>query len=287
MTVLDTILAHKRGEVEARRAAVSLADVQARARDASPARDFMAALGRPPAPNTGGARLILAPPVLGAGGAISLIAEVKKASPSAGIIRANFNPAQIAREYEAAGTAGLSVLTDEQFFQGHDRYLQEARQAVGLPILRKDFVIDEWQVYESRELGADAILLIVAALAPSQVKEWGALAQSLGMAALVEVHTEAEMEVAVGSGATLIGINSRDLKTFHTDLAVVERLAPMAPPRTLLVAESGLRLPADVARVRAAGARAVLVGETFMRAPDIGASVRELMAVPEVCSPRL
>ena len=256
-TILDTILAHKRGEVEARRAALPIADVRARAADAQQARGFVEALQ--------------------AKGPVALIAEVKKASPSAGVIRADFNPAQIAREYAAAGAACLSVLTDERFFQGHDTFLQAARSAVSLPILRKDFIVNEWQVYEARALGADAVLLIVAALTPSQVREWRELAQSLGMAALVEVHTESEMDVAVSSGADLIGINSRDLKTFHTDLAVVEQLSPMAPPGTLLVAESGLRDSADVQRVRAAGARAVLVGETFMRAPEIGASVRELM----------
>ena len=259
MTVLDTILAHKRGEVDARRVAASLAEIQARAQDNDAARDFTGALRKK------------------AVDGVALIAEVKKASPSAGIFRPDFDPNQIAREYEAAGVACLSVLTDEKFFQGHDTFLQQARDAISLPVLRKDFIIDAYQIYEARALGADAILLIVAALSPTQIKEWRELAWSLGMAALVEVHTEAEMQIAVKVGASLVGINSRDLKTFVTDLAVVERLSPMAPPETLLVAESGLRTPADLERVRAAGARAVLVGETFMRAADIGAAVRGLM----------
>lgn len=263
MTVLDTILEHKREEVGKRRAHVTLSMMKARASEhlAPPPRDFVGALRKK------------------AKDSVALIAEVKKASPSAGVIRADFDPAQIAREYEAAGAACLSVLTDERFFQGHDTFLQQARDAVAIPVLRKDFVVNEYQIYEARALGADAVLLIVAALASSQVEEWGALAQSLGMAALVEVHTAEEMEVAVAARASLIGINARDLKTFATDLAAVERLSPMAPPGTLLVAESGLRDSADVQRVRAAGARAVLVGETFMRSPNIGEAVRGLMGL--------
>ncbi len=258
-TILDRILLHKRQEVEARMNRVSSAEMTARAQDAPPPRDFAAALHHPPR------------------GSVALIAEVKKASPSAGVIRADFDPVQIARAYEEGGAACLSVLTDEKFFQGHDDYLQAVREAVALPIIRKDFVVSEWQIYESRALGADAILLIVAALKPDQIADYAALARGLNMAALVEVHTEAEMQIALGVGATLIGINSRDLNTFVTDLGTVERLAAMVPAGVTLVAESGIKTPADVARVSRDGAKAVLVGETLMRAPDIAGATRELL----------
>ena len=226
---------------------------------APPPRDFLAALQTP---------LI---------GPVALIAEVKKASPSAGVIRADFDPVAIAKEYEAAGASCLSVLTDEKFFQGHDDYLKAVRAAVSLPVIRKDFVVDAWQLYESRALGADAVLLIAAALTPAQIAEFQHIAHELGMAALVEVHTEAEMEVALTADAKLIGINSRDLNTFVTDLGTVERLAARVPSGVTLVAESGLKTPADVRRVADAGAKAILVGETLMRSDDIGAAVRGLI----------
>ena len=263
--ILDTILAHKREEVGERRAIngrdPGLKQMKARASKyvAPPLRDFMGALRQPNQ------------------GSVSLIAEIKKASPSAGVIRADFDPVQIAHIYEENGAACLSVLTDKKFFQGHDDYLRAVRDAVALPIIRKDFIINEWQIYESRWLGADAVLLIVAALTPAQIAEYAAMARELGMAALVEVHTEAEMQVALDAGAKLIGINSRDLNTFVTDLGTVERLAAMVPADVTLVAESGIKTPADVKRVADAGAKAILVGETLMRAPDIGAAVRELM----------
>ena len=262
-TMLDAILAHKSQEVAARMSRTPLAELKALNAGLPPARDFGAALQRPPS------------------GPVALIAEVKKASPSAGVIRQDFDPVQIAHVYEGSGASCLSVLTDEKFFQGHDDYLRAIREAIGLPVLRKDFVVNEWQVYESRALGADAVLLIVAALAPSQVADYQALAGELSLAALVEVHTEAEMETALVTGAKLIGINSRDLSTFVTNLGTVERLAAMVPDGITLVAESGLKTPQDVGWVARAGAKAILVGETFMRAPDIGAAVRELMAVPE------
>jgi indole-3-glycerol phosphate synthase len=259
-TILDTIIAHKQEEVRERQSRLPLADLVAHAQDAPP-RDFLGALQQPKQSR------------------VSLIAEVKKASPSAGVIRPDFNPVQIARIYEESGAACLSVLTDEKFFQGHDDYLKAVREAVALPIIRKDFIVNEWQIYESRWLGADAILLIVAALTPVQIAEYATLARELNMTALVEVHTEAEMEIALNSGAQLIGINSRDLNTFVTDLGTVERLAAMVPSDVTLVAESGLKTAADVKRVAEAGAKAILVGETLMRASDIGAAVRELMAV--------
>ena len=258
-TILDAILAHKQTEVAVRQAALPLAEVQARAGDAPPPRDFGAALQSPKT------------------GRVALIAEVKKASPSAGIIRPDFDPVQIARVYEDSGAACLSVLTDEKFFQGHDDYLIAVREAVSLPIIRKDFVVSDWQIYESRALRADAVLLIVAALPATQIKDYAALASEMGMAALVEVHTEAEMEVALEAGATLIGINSRNLKTFVTDLTTVARLAAMVPAGVTLVAESGLKTSADMRQVADAGAKAILVGETLMRSADIGAAVRELL----------
>ncbi len=258
-TILDSILAHKQTEVQARQAALPLATLQARAINTPPPRDFLAALQTPKM------------------GRVALIAEVKKASPSAGIIRPDFDPVQIARVYEDSGAACLSVLTDEKFFQGHDDYLKAVWEAVSLPVIRKDFVVSDWQIYESRALGADAVLLIVAALSPTQIKDYAALASGMGMAALVEVHTEAEMQVALDAGAALIGINSRNLNTFVTDLSTVERLAAMVPAGVTLVAESGLKTPADVQRVADAGAKAILVGETLMRSDDIGAAVRALL----------
>ena len=257
--ILKAIIAHKHTEVQERQFRLLPADVRAQAKDAPPPRNFLAALQTPKL------------------GSVTLIAEVKKASPSAGIIRADFDPVAIAKEYEAAGASCLSVLTDEKFFQGHDDHLKAVREAVALPIIRKDFIINDWQIYESRHIGADAVLLIVAALPPAKIRDYQAIAHELGMAALVEVHTEAEMEVALAANAKLIGINSRDLNTFVTDLGTVERLAAMVPKGVTLVAESGLKTPADVRRVADAGAKAVLVGETLMRADDIGAAVRGLL----------
>ena len=258
-TILDTIIAYKHTEVQERQAKVPQAEVAVRAASAPPPRDFLDALQTPKI------------------GSVALIAEVKKASPSAGVIRADFDPVAIAEEYAAAGASCLSVLTDEKFFQGHDDYLVAVRQAVSLPIIRKDFVVSDWQIYESRALGADAILLIAAALTAAQIADYQAIAHELSMAALVEVHTEAEMEVALAANAKLIGINSRNLNTFVTDLGTVERLAAMMPSNVTLVAESGLKTPADVRRVADAGAKAILVGETLMRADDIGAAVQGLL----------
>lgn len=252
-------MAHKRLEVRRRSSRLTLSEIAARAEATAQPRNFLAALQTPKA------------------GRVTLIAEVKKASPSAGIIRADFDPVAIAEAYQAAGASCLSVLTDEKFFQGHDDYLKAVRAAVSLPVLRKDFIVNDWQIYESRALGADAVLLIAAALTPEQISEYQTLAQELGMAVLVEVHTAAEMEVALGANATLIGINSRDLSTFVTDLDTVARLAVMVPKSVTLVAESGLKTPADVKRVADAGAKAILVGETLMRAADIGAATRALL----------
>ena len=216
---------------------------------------------------------------------IALIAEVKKASPSAGVICKDFDPVRIAKEYEAAGASCLSVLTDEKFFQGSLDFMKQIRQAVKLPLLRKDFIIDERQILEAIEWGADAILLIVAILSDAQLKHFHALATEAGLAALVEVHDEDELDRALAAGAELIGVNNRDLKTFKVDLATTERLAarlravvgPDVVKSKILVAESGIHTHADVQRLAKSGAQAILVGESLMKHGDIGAKVRELL----------
>ena len=256
--ILDEILSHKRTEVENARIACPLAELKARCADLAPTRGFERALRSPR-------------------GRVGLIAEVKKASPSAGVIAHDFDPARMARQYEDAGADCLSVLTDERYFQGCLDDMRAARTACGLPVLRKDFVVDEYQIYEARAAGADCILLIVAALSSGQVADLRALAGKLGLSALVETHDAAEMTTALEAGATLVGINSRDLKTFHVDLGVVETVARGVPEGVLLVAESGLKTGEDVRRVSAAGAGAILVGETLMRSGDVAQGVRSLL----------
>jgi indole-3-glycerol phosphate synthase len=217
-------------------------------------------------------------------GNIALIAEVKKASPSAGVIRPDFDPIAIARTYESAGATCLSVLTDQKFFQGSLEYLREIRQAVKLPLLRKDFIIDERQILEAAEAGADAILLIVAILNDRQLSHFHSLAMEAGLAALVEVHDEAEFDRAMAAEVSLIGVNNRDLKTFKVDLATTERIAMRIEKslsggrqKPMLVAESGIHSRADIERLLKTGVGAVLVGESLMREADIGAKVRELI----------
>lgn len=260
-TILDTILARKHAEVAERAARLPLADLQARLTSAPPVRGFADALA---------ARI--------ASGQPGVIAEVKKASPSKGVIRADFDPAAIARSYAAAGAACLSVLTDIDFFQGSDTYLQQARAACGLPVLRKDFVIDPYQIYEARVLGADCVLLIAAALDDTRLSEFAFLAAELGMDVLVEVHDLDELERALPVPARLLGINNRNLKTFEVSLQTTLDLKAAVPADRLLVTESGILTRADVACMREAGVHAFLVGEAFMRQPDPGAALQELFA---------
>jgi indole-3-glycerol phosphate synthase len=257
--ILQRILARKADEVRERRSRVALDALREQVGHAPPVRGFAAALR---------ARI--------AAGLPAVIAEVKKASPSKGVIRADFDPAAIARSYAAGGASCLSVLTDVDFFQGADAYLQQARAACALPVLRKDFVIDEYQVHEARVLGADCILLIVAALDDAQLAEFSALARDLGMDVLVEAHDAAELDRALRTSAPLIGINNRNLRTFATSLDATLALRPRVPADRLLVTESGIHAPADVARMRAAGVNAFLVGEAFMRAADPGAELARL-----------
>jgi indole-3-glycerol phosphate synthase len=209
---------------------------------------------------------------------VAIIAEVKKASPSRGIIREKFNPPAIARAYEAGGAAAVSVLTDDRFFQGRLSHLEEIRRAVGIPVLRKDFVLDEYQVIESRAHGADAILLIAAALDGPTLVRLASLAQDIGLECLVEVHNAGELESLNAERLRLIGINNRDLTTFRTDLSISLRLASHAPPGALLVAESGIHSSDDIMNLVRQGFRAVLIGEAFMRSPDPGDAVREMLA---------
>jgi indole-3-glycerol phosphate synthase len=259
--ILAKIAAYKRDEVAELKAARTTAEVEAVAQSASPPRGFRAALERGHAP-----------------GRLALIAEIKKASPSKGLIRPDFDPPALACAYEAGGAACLSVLTDGPSFQGAAPYLVAAREAVALPCIRKDFLVDPWQVAESRALGADAILVILAMVDDAVAAALMAEARRFGMDALVEVHDEAEMARACALGADLVGVNNRDLRTFATDLAVTERLAAHAPNGALLVTESGLFTAADAARLERSGARAMLVGESLMRQADVTSATRTLLA---------
>ena len=260
--ILETILARKREEVEAARAAAPLAEMQRRAAAAPPPRDFVGALR-----------------AKSAAGRPAVIAEVKRASPSKGLLRADFDPAAIARSYEKGGAACLSVLTDRDFFQGDAAHLSAARAACALPVLRKDFLVEPYQVYEARAWGADAVLLIAAALARQDMRGLEAVARSLGMAVLVEIHDAGELEAALSLETPLLGINNRNLRTFETRLETTLDLLPRIPAGKLVVTESGIATPEDVARFVARGVPAFLVGEAFMRAADPGEALRKLITI--------
>lgn len=252
-TILDKILANTVEEIAARQAIRSPAEVIDAAQSAPAPRDMLAALRRD---------------------TVALIAEVKHASPSKGVLIENFDPLALGTTYDQNGAAAISVLTDQQFFKGSLDYLTTIREAVSVPVLRKDFIVDPYQVYEGRAAGADAILLIVAALEDRQLADLHALVSELGMAALVEVHNEAELDRALSIDPALIGINNRDLKTFHVDLNTTARIAQLVPDRVTLVAESGVHSAEDVRRMGELGAHAVLVGEALVKSVDVGETVR-------------
>ena len=256
--ILDDIVAYKRDELDARKRDVPLSELTDRALYRATPPDFLDAL------KTRTGRRI--------------IAEVKKASPSKGVIRADFDPLAIARSYHAVGAAAVSVLTEKKFFQGSLEYLRRIRTTVPVPLLRKDFLFDEYQVHEARAFGASAILLIVAILDDSRLADLAQLASALGMDCLIEVHDEGERDRALAAGATLLGINNRDLRTFHTTIETTERLVPGIPNDVFVVSESGLSSAAQLARLEAQGVGAFLIGETFMAAADPAAALRSLLA---------
>ena len=257
--ILEQIVADNRLELEARKRAVPLAELQRLALAQSPPLDLASALS---------------------GGSIQFIAEVKKASPSKGIICPDFNPVGIARTYASNGASAISVLTEATHFQGSLSHLREIRDALGNkrpPLLRKDFIYDSYQIYESRAYGADSLLLIVAILTPGKLAGLSRLSHELGMSCLVEVHNEVELEIALGSGAGIIGINNRDLKTFTVDITITERLRCLIPSDRIVVSESGIESRNDIEKLEKWGVDAVLIGEALMSAPDIGAKMKELL----------
>ena len=255
--ILDTIIAHKQKELQIEAEQVPLATLKSKLANLPPTKDFRAAIAQ--------------------SDNINLIAEVKKKSPSKGIIREDFDPIQIAETYAKNGAAAISVLTDVRFFDGRLDYLFSIRQVVDVPLLRKDFTIDPYHIYQARVAGADAILLIVAALTKDQLREFMDIAESLSLASLVEVHTDTELKIALDVEAEIIGINNRDLRTFHTDLATTFSLREFLPTGKVVVSESGIYTRADVESLREAGVNAILVGESLMRSPDIGEQVRKLI----------
>jgi indole-3-glycerol phosphate synthase len=256
-TILDTIVAQKRREIDTARQRTPEHELERRLQHALPVHNFRAALEGSPG--------------------MAVIAEVKKASPSAGVLRPDFDPVAVARAYAEHGAAAVSVLTDEPFFQGRLSYLTDIREAISLPVLRKDFILDRYQLIEARVAGADAVLLIAEILEPGELTELLRQAHALGLQALVELYDRENLQRVIDSGARLIGINNRDLRTFTTRLEHTLELSAQVPKDRCLVSESGIRTRADVLRLQQARVKAVLVGETFMRAPDIGAKVREIL----------
>jgi indole-3-glycerol phosphate synthase len=264
MSYLDTILPRTRADLEERKVRVPLTELQARCRDLGPAHDFQTAIRR----RAGAPRRR---------GAIRVIAEAKKASPSRGVIRASFDPAELAQSYAAAGASAVSVLTDAPFFQGSLDDLRLVRQAVDLPILRKDFHLDPYQLWEARWAGADAVLLIAAALPDALLSDLLGLSRTLGLSALVEVHDHAELARALAQGVTLVGVNNRDLRTFQVSLETTFGLLSDIPAEVVLVSESGISDPGQVARLTAAGVDAILVGEGLLKHADAGAALQRLL----------
>jgi indole-3-glycerol phosphate synthase len=258
-TILEDIIAQKHREIGRDSAVRSLADLEKAAADVKDKRAFIGALRQ---------RILARKP--------AVIAEIKKASPSKGLIRADFDPVTIARQYEEAGATCLSVLTDREYFQGANEYLQQARAACTLPVIRKDFMIDRYQIAEAKALGADCVLLIVSALEPRRLRDLADYARQLDIDTLVEVHDEAELDIALDAGFDLIGVNNRNLHTFETSLDVTIRLAARLPVGKLLVTESGINTPEDVDAMIARGVYGFLIGEAFMRAPDPGQRLKEI-----------
>ena len=256
--ILDAIIENKKIEVEKSKVSLPLESLISRIANIRPPRDFYKAVDH--------------------GGQLRIIAEIKKASPSKGVLREDFDPVKIALGYARSGASALSVLTDEKFFMGSLTYLRAVKEAVDIPLLRKDFIIDPYQVYEARLYGADALLLIVSALGQDALRELLALTRSLGMDAVVEVHDDEELGRALDAGSRIIGINNRDLRTFEVDLGVSARLARMLPRGVIAIAESGISSGADIKRLRDQGVHVFLIGETFMKAPDPGAELKKLIS---------
>ena len=264
--ILDKIIKAKVLRLAELKGAVSPEDIEAKARRLPPpALDFLAALSAPKTSASGGA-------------GIHVIAEVKKASPSRGVLRDDFKPLDIAKAYQSAGASALSVLTEEDHFQGHDRYLRDISRNVALPTLRKDFIVDPYQIFEAKVLGASAFLLIVACLKPKQLKDMVALGAELNLTPLVEAHTEDEVKIAVDAGSPIIGINNRDLKTFHTSLETTYKLRPLIPAGTPVVSESGIFKKEDLKALAEAKVQAALIGESLIKQKDVAAALKELLS---------